>query len=174
MEEPPGHFHTVMTGPGRRIWAPGLWSPSNSNLKGINSKQGSPLGTLSLMTIKGKEKPAFVLYLPRQSDKSPLWDRDSARFSEVAWWFPITSSLSKQHGPCPLPLLFSQLRLSRPQAFTYCARRNPFTGCLPGRQEDPSQQLTPAQMNNAWATSEVSLLIFTTSDTQVLFSSTPL
>ena len=170
----PGHFHTIMTGPGLRIWAPGLWSPSSSNLKGINRKQVLPLWTLSLMTIKGKEKPTFVRHLPIQSNKNPLCDHDSAQFSEVAWWFPIISSLSKQHGPCPLPLLFSQLRFSRPQAFTYCAQRNPFTACLPGRQEDPSQQLTPAQRSNAWATSEVSTLIFTISDTQVLFSSTPL
>lgn len=97
----PGHFHTIVTGPGRRIWAPGLWCPSNSNLKGINRKQVLPWWTLSLMTIKGKEKPTFVRHLPIQSNKNPLCDHDSAQFSEAAWCFPSSALSANNMVPVP-------------------------------------------------------------------------
>lgn len=81
------------------------------------------------MTIKGKREASICSIPSRQSDKSPLCDHDSAQFSEVAWWFPIISSLSKQHGPCPLPLLFSQFRHSPTVPGEIPS------ACLPGEQE---------------------------------------
>lgn len=95
---PLSHHRDWPRAPNLSSWA---LCPSNSNLKGINRKQVLPWWTLSLMTIKGKEKPTFVRHLPIQSNKNPLCDHDSAQFSEAAWCFPSSALSANNMVPVP-------------------------------------------------------------------------